>query len=234
MNLSQSAIFLLYAWSFLLGSALGLFYDGLRITRIFLGESYSTDGGRFYERELPLIGKIRKKGKRRALRAVIFAEDFLFCILAGILQILLFYQLHNGNVRLPAILLALVGFFAYRFTIGRPIMWCSERIAFAVECALRYVLFVLLWPVRLLLLLLKKAYGRVIAAAERRERIHYTKTLLAIPLPEELGGGRIKERRGPRVRKTKKTIQSESSGSGVSDGSGRRFSRRVHQRRDAV
>ncbi len=233
MNLSQSAIFWLYACSALLGVALGLLYDGLRITRIFLGESYSTKGG-FYERELPLIGRIRKKGKRRILRPVIFAEDFLFCILAGVFQILLFYQLHNGNVRLPAIFFLIGGFFAYRFTLGKPILWCSERIAFFVECAIRYVLFVLFWPVRWLRLLLGHLCKRAIEAAERKKRIHDTKRLLAISLPEELCGGRTKERRKSRVRAKKKTIQSKPSGTGVSDDFGRRVTRRVHRRRDAV
>jgi hypothetical protein len=233
MNLSQSAIFWLYACSALLGIALGLFYDGLRITRIFLGESYSING-EFYERELPLIGRVRKKGKRRVLRSVIFLEDFFFCILAGIFQILLFYQLYNGNVRLPAILFLIGGFFAYRLTLGKPILWCSERIAFFVECAVRYTFFIVFLPVKLLLSLFGKVCRRVILEAERKRRIHYTKRLLAISLSEELRGGRIKERRKIRVRTKKKAIQPESSGAGVSDDSDRRVSRRVHRRRDAV
>ena len=233
MRLSQSAIFALYAASFLLGIALGLLYDGLRITRIFLGESYSAEAALFWERELPWIGKVRKKRRKGALRALVFAEDFLFCLVAGVLQILLFYQLQNGNVRIPAILLALIGFFAYRATVGRPIMWCSERIAFCAACAVRYVLYVFLWPARTVRSLLRRLCSRAITAIRKRKRISYTKRLLSDPSFEGLGDGRTKKRREHRVGK-KKAIQSDTPATGVSDDTGHRFHRRVHRRRDAV
>ena len=111
------------------------------------------------------------------------------------LQILLFYQLQNGNVRIPAILLALIGFFAYRATVGRPIMWCSERIAFCAACAVRYVLYVFLWPARTVRSLLRRLCSRAITAIRKRKRISYTKRLLSKPSFEGLGDGRTKKRR---------------------------------------
>ncbi len=90
----------------------------------------------------------KKRGESRALGTVVFFEDLLFCIFAGICLILLFYQANNGKFRFPALLSAGAGFLLYRQTLGRCVMLFSEVIAFAIGTAVRYAVFFLLLPFR--------------------------------------------------------------------------------------
>ena len=130
-----------------MGVGWGLLYDGFRIVRIFLGEHFSDVSSRFAAARLPLIGPPRKPKNRKKLRAVfIFIGDFLFCIIASVTLILLFYQMNHGKIRFMTFVLAGSGFYLYRFTIGKPIMMCSETIAFVLQTTVRYVCFFAFFP----------------------------------------------------------------------------------------
>ena len=115
MPLSQVAVALLYLYACLLGMALGLLYDGCRITRIFLGEHYSRRAvERLHALRLPLIGGYRRHRARRSLCVVVFAEDFLFCLIAGVAFILLCYEAFDGRLRPMALVCMAGGFALYR------------------------------------------------------------------------------------------------------------------------
>lgn len=162
-----------------MGVGWGLLYDGFRIVRIFLGEHFSDVSSCFATARLPLIGPPRKPKNRKKLRAVfIFIGDFLFCIIASVTLILLFYQMNHGKLRFMTFVLCGGGFYLYRMTAGRLIMLCSETIAFVLQTAVRYVFFFVLFPWRWMM---RKAFHFVKGIAKKtsdrrmkRARLRYT------------------------------------------------------------
>ena len=162
-----------------MGGCLGLLYDGFRITRIFLGEHFSSVAGRFAAVDLPMIGLPRKPRSGKRLRAVVlFVGDFLFCMIASVMLILLFYRMNHGKIRIMSFVLAGSGFYLYRITIGKVIMLCSETIAFVLQTTVRYVcfftLFPLIWVARKTYMLIKSFVNRQKDAQMRRIRVRYT------------------------------------------------------------
>ena len=68
MDISQAALARLYLFALLLGIGLGVVYDLLRITRVFLGAHYSRRAAkRLQEISLPLLRARKKKTESRAL-----------------------------------------------------------------------------------------------------------------------------------------------------------------------
>lgn len=242
MSISQSAIALLYLGALILGACLGLFYDALRITRIFLGAHYSNRAvTRLHSAELPLIGRHREHPVRAALGIVVFIEDILFFIVAGAAMILLFYELYNGKIRVPALLLSAVGFGVYRATAGKLVMLFSEAIAFVLESAVRYLFFFLLFPIRWLYKKLSGVFRKTVMRAQNKawakERERYTEQELREA--ERSAGGLFPHegKKGTERRNAKgkeKAVQSEPVGEGVSGGHDRRIPRGVRQQRDAL
>lgn len=179
MSVSQTGLGSLYLCAVLLGFALGAVYDALRITRVFLGVHYSRRTARALRRiSLPMLAPIKDRGESRALGLVVFLEDFCFCLLAAILLILLFYEMNDGKPRLLTVVICAGGFLIYRATLGRLVILFSEVIAFVLEVAVRYLLFVLLFPIqRVGQCLVKGARGatsRVKEKRQKKERVRYT------------------------------------------------------------
>ena len=180
MSLSQGGLAALYLWSFLLGIFLGGVYDLLRVTRVLLGVHYSQrTAERLQTIQLPLLGHIgKRKRSSRLLGVVLFLEDLFFCLTAGVAMILLFYGANHGKIRIPALLLAAVGFLAYRLSIGRAVMAFSELIAYLIEALLRYVLLFVGYPISILYRLgrrgAEKVAMRLRQHAQLRARRRYT------------------------------------------------------------
>ena len=142
MDISQAALARLYLYALLLGIGLGILYDLLRITRVFLGAHYSRRAARrLQELHLPLLRPRLKRRESRALGIVVFLEDLLFCLFAAVAMILLFYEANRGKIRFPALICVGAGFLLYRSTLGRLVMLSSEVIVFALDTAFRYVCF---------------------------------------------------------------------------------------------
>ena len=180
MGVSQSALGVLYLYAFFLGVLLGAVYDVLRITRVFLGVHYSYRmADRLRNLRLPLLPSCAKRRESRALGIVVFVEDLLFCLLAGVLLVLLFYEKNHGIFRFPVFLCAGGGFLLYRVTVGRGVMLFSQVIAFGIECAVRYLLFFLAYPWIRLMRMGKRLLQKLIAVwkekRKRRLRVRFTK-----------------------------------------------------------
>ena len=179
MVISQAALGALYFYAFLLGGVLGVLYDCLRITRVFFGNHYSRRAARRLRQiKLPLLSPSKTREESRALGIVVFFEDLLFCLLAGISLILLLYGFNNGKFRFLVIFFAGIGFVIYRGTLGRLIMTLSEIIAFSVETGIRYFLFFLLLPLRFLkkqiLRKSRELSERYVGRKQKKERARYT------------------------------------------------------------
>ena len=173
MDISQSDLAWLYLYAMMLGLLLGAFYDVFRITRVFLGVHYSRRTARnLQDIHLPLLPPHKKKKESRALGLVVFFEDLLFCLMVGISLIVLFYVANNGKFRFPVLICVGAGFLLYRGTLGRLVMLFSEVIAFAIETAVRYALFFLLFPIRALCAFLQKKIKGAVKGTLRRQRKH--------------------------------------------------------------
>ena len=218
MYLSQSAIALLYLWSFLAGVLLGAVYDCLRLTRLLPGGGTPT---RLREKKLPLLGKLPPPRRVRAMGVLVFAEDFLFCIFAGVVLTLLFYEAFDGKIRVPALFLATAGFFAAHASLGRLSKRVAGVIGFFLEVAVRYLAYVLAFPVKRAVI----AAGRANEKREKRARLRYTEKKF-----RELE----KEGTDANGKNKKKTVQSEPDGADLSGDSRGGVDRRVHQQHHAV
>lgn len=237
MDISQSALAWLYLYALLLGMGLGAFYDVFRITRVFLGVHYSRrTARRLQELRLPFLTPHKKHTESRALGIVVFLEDLFFCVFTGIALVLLFYAANNGKFRFPVLLCAGVGFLLYRGTIGRPVMLFSEVIAFLIETAIRYIVFFLLFPLRILgrwvRKRIRKTVDHTVRIRRRNMRRHYTAAengragrdacgLIPTEIPKQM-----KLKRGKRIGKgNENAVQSHASDAGTS----RRTGRGIHR-----
>lgn len=194
MGASQAVLARLWLYAFLLGVGLGAVYDALRITRVFLGVSYTDKlKERLHNVQLPYLAPRPPRRTSRVLGAVMFFEDFFFAAGAGIAMILLFYQVNSGKIRIPAFFCAAIGFCLYCKTLGKLVMYLSEAIAFWIEVALRYVFFFITLPIRWglkrILKLLRLLGGKYRARADERARRRATAR--AWRALEENAGGMI-------------------------------------------
>ena len=219
MYLSQAKIAWLYFWSFLTGGFLGGVYDCLRLSRLLPGGVPPT---KLRERRLPLLGVLPKGERRRAAAVLIFFEDLLFGIVAGVVLVLLFYEAFDGNIRIPALLLAAAGFGVFRASLGRLSVRAAAFIGFVLEVAVRYVCYFAALPVGAL----AGWIGRLHRAARKRARARYTK--------EKFKDLQRKEERERNGENKEKAVQSEPDGADFSRGACGRVDRGIRQQRHAV
>lgn len=154
IDLSQEVLLSLLIKSFILGVALGVFYDFIRAVKMFFGVRYAH----------PIV-------KSSAVvnvfsYAVTFLTDIAFWSVVGVASILLMYAVGGGVFRGLTYVGLAVGALLYYFSIGRLVLRVSERLVGLIKKALRRVAlvlakpFVLLW--RGLIYLYHLTFGRII------------------------------------------------------------------------
>lgn len=178
MELSQSDLALLHFSAWVLGAALGFFFDLLRLPRKLL----LCDQSRGRQ---PTATPLRK---RRAVGFAVFLEDFLFCQVAAVSMILLFYERNSGKVRPFSFVLALAGYVLYRVTLGKMV----NRLLEALLGAIRKVIRVAFKPCKAVWQVGKKWGGRIFAARlERKEKKARRKTTGRLLNAMSVDGGGI-------------------------------------------
>lgn len=152
---------LLFLSCFVCGAVLSLFYDIIRMSRMTLGVRY---GFKLLSREeisLPLLKNRPKKNRaplaERALDVVVFIGDVFFFTVAAFSLLCVFYNYGGGKVRLIALLLAAVGFFACHFTVSALFIRAFGILLLFVRVLLEYLFYFLMLPVRWVLLPLWRA-----------------------------------------------------------------------------
>ena len=171
---------------------------------------------------------------------VVFLEDLFFCLFVGVALILLFYEVNNGKIRYPAFLCAGAGFLLYRATLGRLVMLFSEVIAFVVALCVRYVLFFLLYPIKLCGRVLKRRVDKacVCVMRHRQKKKRFTYTALQMGrserdacglIPEQMPKEHFKKpKKGKQVGKgKKKAVQPHASDARAVGGSRRHIGRNI-------
>ena len=141
MEISPFLLTLLLSWSFVFGVILGVINDMNRIIRVFCGVRYSEKRfGKLYELVLPVVHRplLRSENKfhKKALAVLLFFQDIIFFILAGVGIILLNYEFNEGRFRFFTVFAVFIGFLLYYFTIGKVVMMVSEGIAFFIKATI--------------------------------------------------------------------------------------------------
>ncbi len=140
IDLSQELIFSLMLRSLACGAVLGFLYEIVRIMKMLFG--------------IDRVCRLRK-----IISAIyLFVTDFLFCIIAASLAILLTYNISGGVFRGCVYLCMGLGLILYRATLGK-IFYKFERfftnlLRKIIKCALKIILI----PFRTIFLLFVKLY----------------------------------------------------------------------------
>lgn len=127
INLSQTEAFGLLLKAFLLGVALGVFYDGIRLLKMILGVRY--------------FGEERVLSRARAVfeYALTFLCDLVFWLIFGISSILLLYNVVGGVFRFSIYPLMLFGLFLYYISIGKLVLRLNARVVILLGKACRAI-----------------------------------------------------------------------------------------------
>ncbi len=121
---------LLILFFFIPGAMLGALYDIFRILRI----ARTDPKGSVLPKLCARLGMERKRCLREEKRKaqidfwLVFAEDLLFCLIAALTELLLFFHLNDGVIRAPGLFLSALGFFAYRLTLGTIVIGTATRL----------------------------------------------------------------------------------------------------------
>jgi len=148
----------LFAASAICGALLSVFYDVIRMSRILCGITNSRlrvpDGKNII---LPLLPQPQNKPKRKRrvkgfADVFVFVGDVLFFIAAALALMPVFHNYGNGKVRIGGVFVAAVGWLVCHYTVGTVIITVFGAVRLCMTVALRYVAFIIMLPVRKLLI----------------------------------------------------------------------------------
>lgn len=146
LYLSQKKLLLLLVFAFVIGFVLAFLYDGIRLFRS--------------------LRKPRKKLFRFLNACVIALEDFLFFVFGGAVMSILFYVMNSGKVRPSAFVMALLGFWLFRATLG--------KVTFPL---LLRLLWIVGFPFRLCRGFLKRIFARLRLTVAKRSAKRFFKKI---------------------------------------------------------
>ncbi|MBR6049920.1 MAG: spore cortex biosynthesis protein YabQ [Clostridia bacterium] len=150
----------------LLGVVLGVIYDVFRILRI--SASGKAPSGAFFEKikpKKPLFCRRKPKKERKICgKTLVFIEDVLFFLISAAAEILFFLGLNDGEIRIYCLIFTLIGFVLYLVSIGRIVIYFSSIIIFFAKCLLYWSLYIIIIPVKHILMFIKKVFAAVFAA----------------------------------------------------------------------
>ena len=108
-----------------------------------------------------------------------FIEDIFFWIIVFLAEEIYIYYINAGEPRADFFLLSVLGFVLYRVSLGRLVIFLSGQIIFFVRCLLSRLVYVIIYPVRMLWKfiskIVSKAWGASRKAALGAERRAYTR-----------------------------------------------------------
>ena len=114
----------------LVGIFFGVVYDGVRLSRMLLGIHYKGNffEGFFARRAKKTEAKIEKYKEshlayRCFLKGYVFFSDILFFLFVGVVYSIFLYVVNHGIFRFVFLLATILGFGAYRKTVGRIVFF---------------------------------------------------------------------------------------------------------------
>ena len=175
MQIQPIELFRLLMSSFMVGVALGVLYDMLRIGRVLIGMNHYTSAATVPV-FCPKFCKRREKKSRTRfvtilLNILLGVQDILFCLTMGAAAAVLLFYHNNGEFRGFVIIAILAGLAVYLMTVGKLVINASEYVVFAVKTAILYIVYYMTWPfIALFRLLLNQARRIVARIQSRREK----------------------------------------------------------------
>lgn len=187
-----SAVLLLF--SFIVGVALGCFYDSLRMAIELLFPSCEKQsqvkkrlGGDERQAMQAMFGSSAKISASDVLSVF---TDLLFFVVAAASVIVLLFHLGYGRVRLFSLVSAVTGYTVYRLTIGKAVKLLLKKELRFLARMLKKAIAILLSP---LILLGRRTFSPIVLRISRRLKQIRAKRLLAVM--EETERSRRKKRK---------------------------------------
>lgn len=130
------------------GIILGAIYDVFRISRMARSNPKGSIVVMLRKHfNLSQTYDVQHEQKKNKLeRIIVFLEDFIFCTMASLMEILLFYHLNGGVIRVYAIFISVLGFVLYKITLERLVMLLAKNIIYVFRRILYFLLCVILSP----------------------------------------------------------------------------------------
>ena len=152
MEVSMKSLLLTSLYAVLLGVIIGIVYDVFRILRVLAGVTASSGGLKIKNRMSKLFPDVFSRQRGRVFSCVFTAvTDFVFILLFTIVFILFLYCFNYGKFRWFILVFTFVGFRLYYVSFGRVVISLSGLISDSVKLLLNAVLFVIMYPFRVLL-----------------------------------------------------------------------------------
>ena len=166
MEVSQYDLARMLLAALLCGLVMGVLYDALRLTRMWMGAELPPRAQRL-RKLLSLPQQLKwsaikakapknKKLTDAARSVILFVEDVLFCLAFAIMVVLLLYKANDGQLRLSAVVVLLVGLTVYLMTLGRLVRYCSAIIVVIFRAILIWSGAIFAYPFAWLIQLLMK------------------------------------------------------------------------------
>jgi len=148
MPLSEQTVVFLRA--VFMGMFCGAIYDIFRITRIIIGVQYrNSPKSKKIAKDPPLLERLPKmseKAVRIARNITVVLGDMLFSLVCGVVLSVFIYRYCSGIIRFYVFLGSVLGFAAYYNSIGRFVIFVSDKIVFFITFVLKRLLCVILFP----------------------------------------------------------------------------------------
>ena len=174
MEVSQYSLLILCIASFVFGAILGIGYDALAILPVIFGKCYNKNlKEKLSGVKMPLTVPSAAEGK--LLSVAEFLHDLALMICAGGLVALVLYRFNDGAFRAVSPLLFAAGFFVYRALLRRFVLPLSEISGFLVKYIFSLAAFLVTFPLRAILRIVKKLWKRQKAAMLQKRITEYTK-----------------------------------------------------------
>ena len=138
--------FIFLTASFVVGLVLSFIYDMFRLIRIVRTRRYiSKHPPSQVLSSLRLISfyedQRKKTFNKKSELLFIFVEDILYSVIVCIFTLILVYGFNYGKIRLFSVVGMIFGFYAWRFTFGRLVIYICEYLIYLITVLLFYVLF---------------------------------------------------------------------------------------------
>lgn len=152
MEISPILMFQLFVSSIVFGLILGFFGDVNHVSRFVLSlEKGSESIEKLYRHPIPFLGRpLRRLKTNKYLKkvhfVVIFFQDLLFFLIAGIGISVLNFTYNDGKNRLYTILGILLGFIFYRIIFEKLMRWGLEGLFFCINVFFSYLLLIFVRP----------------------------------------------------------------------------------------
>ena len=170
------------------GVFLGIVYDIFRILRISRASELSVSGA-LYDKirpRKPLFRNTSRIFKTKSIKiadkVIVFIEDILFWLIVAVTEILFIFHNNGGEIRIYCLLSSILGFILYNRTLGRLVTMFAKQIIFLFRCLIYWVLYAIIYPIKLMINGIKKialcvyqvTLGRIFVSIKNKKRKSYS------------------------------------------------------------